>query len=123
MSLASGLIFAGIAGLLAVALWRRPQAITLVLALAFVAAVGVAALLPRDARLLAPIVLDLALFLDLAHRAGQSGVQEWLSFYWKSPQPAGGVSPEHDIFIQQTKLKNTLRQWMGEEAVTHSEAE
>ena len=77
----------------------------------------------RDSILAAPIVLDLALFLDLAHRAGQSGVQEWLSFYWKSPQPAGGVSPEHDIFIQQTKLKNTLREWMGEPAVTHSEAE
>ena len=70
----------------------------------------------------APADRQLALFLDLAYRAGQSGVQEWLSFYWKSPQPAGGVSPEHDIFIQQTKLKNTLREWMGEPAVTHSEA-
>jgi myo-inositol-1-phosphate synthase len=76
----------------------------------------------RDSILAAPIVLDLALFLDLALRAGQSGVQEWLSFYWKSPQPSGGVAPEHDIFIQQTKLKNTLREWMGEAAVTHSEA-
>ncbi|MFM7508003.1 MAG: inositol-3-phosphate synthase [Actinomycetota bacterium] len=76
----------------------------------------------RDSILAAPIVLDLALFLDLAQRAGQSGVQEWLSFYWKSPQPSGGVSPEHDIFIQQIKLKNTLREWMGEEPVTHSEA-
>jgi myo-inositol-1-phosphate synthase len=76
----------------------------------------------RDSILAAPIVLDLALFLDLAQRAGQSGVQEWLSFYWKSPQPAGGVPPEHDIFIQQTKLKNTLREWMGEAPVTHSEA-
>jgi myo-inositol-1-phosphate synthase len=76
----------------------------------------------RDSILAAPIVLDLALFLDLAQRAGQSGVQEWLSFYWKSPQPSGGVSPEHDLFIQQTKLKNTLREWMGEAPVTHSEA-
>lgn len=76
----------------------------------------------RDSILAAPIVLDLALFLDLAQRAGQSGVQEWLSFYWKSPQPAGDLAPEHDIFIQQAKLKNTLREWMGEEAVTHSEA-
>jgi myo-inositol-1-phosphate synthase len=75
----------------------------------------------RDSILAAPIVLDLALFLDLAQRAGQSGNQEWLSFYWKSPQ-AGVGGPEHDIFIQQTKLKNTLREWMGEEPVTHSEA-
>jgi myo-inositol-1-phosphate synthase len=50
-------------------------------------------------------------------------VQEWLSFYWKSPQATGGVPPEHDIFIQQIKLKNTLREWMGEAPVTHSEAE
>ena len=76
----------------------------------------------RDSILAAPLVLDLALFLDLAQRAGQSGVQEWLSFYWKAPQSRGGVEPEHDIFIQQTKLKNTLREWMGENAVTHSEA-
>jgi myo-inositol-1-phosphate synthase len=76
----------------------------------------------RDSILAAPIVLDLALFLDLAQRAGQSGVQEWLSFYWKAPQAKGGVPPEHDIFIQQTKLKNTLREWMGEAPVTHSEA-
>ena len=76
----------------------------------------------RDSILAAPLVLDLALFLDLAHRAGQSGVQEWLSFYWKAPQAKGGIKPEHDIFIQQTKLKNTLREWMGEPAVTHSEA-
>jgi myo-inositol-1-phosphate synthase len=74
----------------------------------------------RDSILAAPIVLDLALFLDLAQRAGQSGNQEWLSFYWKSPHAVGG-SPEHDIFIQQTKLKNTLREWMGEPPVTHSE--
>jgi myo-inositol-1-phosphate synthase len=76
----------------------------------------------RDSILAAPIVLDLALFLDLAARAGQSGVQEWLSFYFKAPQTVGGLAPEHDLFIQQTKLKNTLRQWMGEQPVTHSEA-
>ncbi len=77
----------------------------------------------RDSILAAPIVLDLALFLDLAARAGASGVQEWLSFYFKSPQPASpGLGPEHDLFIQQIKLKNTLREWMGEEPVTHSEA-
>ena len=76
----------------------------------------------RDSILAAPIVLDLALFMDLASRAGQSGVQSWLSFYLKAPQAVGEVGPEHDIFIQQTKLKNTLREWMGEEPVTHSEA-
>ncbi len=76
----------------------------------------------RDSILAAPIVLDLALFLDLAQRAGESGVQEWLSFYLKAPQSTNTSGPEHDIFIQQTKLKNTLREWMGEEAVTHSEA-
>jgi len=75
----------------------------------------------RDSILAAPLVLDLALFMDLAKRAGESGVQEWLSFYFKAPQ-AGIAGPEHDIFIQQTKLKNTLREWMGEEPVTHSEA-
>ncbi|MYD33448.1 MAG: inositol-3-phosphate synthase [Acidimicrobiales bacterium] len=76
----------------------------------------------RDSILAAPIVLDLALFLDLAQRAGQGGVQEWLSFYLKAPQSADPAGPEHDLFIQQTKLKNTLREWMGEEPVTHSEA-
>ena len=76
----------------------------------------------RDSILAAPIVLDLALFMDLASRAGQSGVQEWLSFYFKAPQAATPVPAEHDLFIQQTKLKNTLREWMGEDAVTHSEA-
>ncbi|MGI9624726.1 MAG: inositol-3-phosphate synthase [Acidimicrobiales bacterium] len=76
----------------------------------------------RDSILAAPIVLDLALFMDLAHRAGESGVQEWLSFYLKAPQAAGAAPAEHDLFIQQTKLKNTLREWMGEEPVTHSEA-
>ncbi|MCP5025534.1 MAG: inositol-3-phosphate synthase [Actinomycetia bacterium] len=76
----------------------------------------------RDSILAAPIVLDLALFMDLAARAGESGVQEWLSFYFKAPQGATSAEPEHDLFIQQTKLKNTLREWMGEPAVTHSEA-
>jgi myo-inositol-1-phosphate synthase len=76
----------------------------------------------RDSILAAPLVLDLALFMDLAARAGASGVQEWLSFYFKSPQAIDEhVGPEHDIFIQQTKLKNTLRGWMGEAAVTHAE--
>lgn len=76
----------------------------------------------RDSILAAPIVLDLALFMDLAARAGQSGVQEWLSFYLKAPQPDGDSIPEQDLFIQQTKLKNTLREWLGEQPVTHSEA-
>ncbi len=76
----------------------------------------------RDSILAAPIVLDLALFMDLAARAGESGVQEWLSFYLKAPQAAGDQPAEQDLFIQQTKLKNTLREWMGEEPVTHSEA-
>jgi myo-inositol-1-phosphate synthase len=73
----------------------------------------------RDSILAAPIVLDLALFLDLASRAGLSGIQEWLSFYFKSPQTAPGLYPEHDIFIQHWKLKNTLRWLVGEEMVTH----
>jgi myo-inositol-1-phosphate synthase len=77
----------------------------------------------RDSILAAPLVLDLALFFDLAARAGERGVQEWLSFYFKAPMPADPeLHPEHDIFIQQIKLKNTLREWMGEEPVTHSEA-
>jgi myo-inositol-1-phosphate synthase len=76
----------------------------------------------RDSILAAPIVLDLALFMDLAARAGESGVQEWLSFYLKAPQAAGEAPAEGDLFIQQTKLKNTLREWMGEQPVTHSEA-
>ena len=62
----------------------------------------------RDSILAAPIVLDLALFLDLAQRAGMKGIQEWLSFYFKSPQTAPGLYPEHDVFIQLMKLKNTL---------------
>jgi len=73
----------------------------------------------RDSILAAPIVLDLALFLDLAARAGMSGIQEWLSFYLKSPMHAEGIYPEHDLFIQHTKLKNTLRWMMGEEQITH----
>ena len=73
----------------------------------------------RDSILAAPIVLDLALFLDLASRAGRSGIQEWLSFYFKAPQTAPGLYPEHDIFIQHWKLKNTLRWLMGEEQITH----
>ena len=73
----------------------------------------------RDSILAAPIVLDLALFMDLASRAGMGGIQEWLSFYFKAPQTAPGLYPEHDIFIQHIKLKNTLRWMMGEEAVTH----
>ena len=73
----------------------------------------------RDSILAAPLVLDLALFFDLAQRAGMSGVQEWLSFYFKSPQTTPGLYPEHDLFIQQTKLKNTLRWLMGEPMITH----
>jgi myo-inositol-1-phosphate synthase len=73
----------------------------------------------RDSILAAPIVLDLALFMDLAQRAGLKGIQEWLSFYFKSPQHAPELYPEHDLFIQQTKLKNTLRYIMGEEQITH----
>jgi myo-inositol-1-phosphate synthase len=73
----------------------------------------------RDSILAAPIVLDLALFSDVAHRAGMKGIQEWLSFYYKSPMAAPGLQPEHDLFIQQTKLKNTLRHLMGEEQITH----
>ncbi|MDE2879851.1 inositol-3-phosphate synthase [Candidatus Palauibacter soopunensis] len=73
----------------------------------------------RDSILAAPIVLDLALFLDLAARSGLSGVQEWLSFYFKAPQTAPDLYPEHDIFIQHWKLKNTLRWLRGEEQITH----
>jgi myo-inositol-1-phosphate synthase len=73
----------------------------------------------RDSILAAPIVLDLVLFLDLAQRAGMKGVQEWLSFYFKAPMTAPGLYPEHDIFIQLMKLKNTLRWMRGEELITH----
>ncbi|RZL41830.1 MAG: inositol-3-phosphate synthase, partial [Pedobacter sp.] len=73
----------------------------------------------RDSILAAPIVLDLALFSDLAKRAGMSGIQEWLSFYLKSPQTKEGLRPENDIFKQLEKLHNTLRYFMGEELITH----
>jgi myo-inositol-1-phosphate synthase len=77
----------------------------------------------RDSILAAPIVLDLALFLDLAQRCNLSGIQEWLSFYWKSPMTPPGLYPEHDLFIQLMKLKNTLRYLRGEELITHLGAE
>src|SRR5262245_32663592 len=73
----------------------------------------------RDSILAAPIVLDVALFLDLARRVGFTGIQEWLSFYFKSPMHAPGLYPEHDLFIQSMKLKNTLRYIKGEELITH----
>jgi myo-inositol-1-phosphate synthase len=73
----------------------------------------------RDSILAAPIVLDIVLFLDMAARAGMSGIQEWLSFYFKSPMHARGLYPEHDLFIQSMKLKNTLRYLRGEELITH----
>jgi len=73
----------------------------------------------RDSILAAPVALDIALFLDLAQRSGLSGIQEWLSFYFKSPMVGEGLYPEHDLFIQLTKLKNTLRHLMGEELITH----
>jgi myo-inositol-1-phosphate synthase len=73
----------------------------------------------RDSILAAPLVLDLVLFMDLAQRAGMRGVQEWLSFYFKGPMTAPGLYPEHDIFIQLMKLKNTLRWMQGEDLITH----
>lgn len=73
----------------------------------------------RDSILAAPIVLDLILFIDLAQRAGMSGIQEWLSFYLKSPMHSPNIVPEHDLFIQSMKLKNTLRKLKGEEPITH----
>jgi len=73
----------------------------------------------RDSILAAPLVLDLALFLDLASRAGMSGIQEWLSFYFKSPMTLPELYPEHDLFIQLMKLKNTLRYMRGEDQITH----
>ena len=73
----------------------------------------------RDSILAAPLVLDLVLFTDLAQRCGWGGIQEWLSFYFKSPQAAPDLYPEHDIFIQLMKLKNTLRFMMGEDLITH----
>ena len=77
----------------------------------------------RDSILAAPIVLDLVLFLDLAKRAGLAGIQEWLSFYFKSPMCAPQLYPEHDLFIQLMKLKNTLRWLKGEALITHLGAE
>ncbi len=73
----------------------------------------------RDSILAAPVVLDLVLFMDLAQRAHLKGIQEWLSFYFKSPMVAPGLYPENDLFIQHTKLKNFLRYLMGEELITH----
>ncbi len=73
----------------------------------------------RDSILAAPLVLDLVLFMDLAHRCGMKGIQEWLSFYFKSPMCAPELYPEHDLFIQLMKLKNTLRYLRGEEMITH----
>ena len=73
----------------------------------------------RDSILAAPLVLDLVLFMDLAQRSGMKGIQEWLSFYFKGPMTASGLYPEHDIFIQLMKLKNTLRWMQGEDLITH----
>jgi myo-inositol-1-phosphate synthase len=73
----------------------------------------------RDSILAAPIVLDLALLMDLAQRTGMRGIQEWLSFYFKAPMTAPGLYPEHDIFIQLMKMKNTLRWMRGEDLITH----
>ena len=73
----------------------------------------------RDSILAAPIVLDLVLFLDLAKRSKMSGIQEWLSFYFKSPMCLPKLHPEHDLFVQLAKLKNTLRHIMGEDLITH----
>ena len=73
----------------------------------------------KDSILAAPIVLDLVLLLDFAKRAGMKGIQEWLSFYFKAPMAAEFLNPEHDIFIQQMKMKNTLRHVMGEDMITH----
>jgi len=73
----------------------------------------------RDSILAAPVALDLVLFMDLAHRAGKHGIQEWLSFYFKSPIVEKGLYPEHDLYIQLSKLKNNLRFLMGEELITH----
>jgi myo-inositol-1-phosphate synthase len=73
----------------------------------------------RDSILAAPLVLDLVLFMDLAQRSGMRGIQEWLSFYFKAPMHAPSLYPEHDIFIQLMKLKNTLRWMRGEDLITH----
>jgi myo-inositol-1-phosphate synthase len=73
----------------------------------------------RDSILAAPLVLDIVLFMDLAQRAGMRGIQEWLSFYFKAPMHAPEIYPEHDVFIQLMKLKNTLRWMRGEDLITH----
>jgi myo-inositol-1-phosphate synthase len=76
----------------------------------------------RDSILAAPLALDLVLFMDLAKRTPElaaAGIQEWLSFYFKAPMTAPGLYPEHDLFIQQMKLKNTLRHIMDQELITH----
>src|SRR5687768_14427344 len=73
----------------------------------------------RDSILAAPVALDIAMFMDLASRAGLAGIQEWLSFYFKSPMAAPGLQPEHDLFAQQLKLQNTLRFLGGEELINH----
>ena len=73
----------------------------------------------RDSILAAPVALDLALLIDLAQRTGMKGIQEWLSFYFKSPMHAPEIYPEHDIFIQSMKMKNTLRYMKGEDLITH----
>jgi myo-inositol-1-phosphate synthase len=74
----------------------------------------------RDSILAAPLVLDLALFSDLASRAGLRGVQDWLSFYYKSPMAVAGTAPEHDLFVQLARLEKGLKQMAGEEQVTHA---
>ena len=73
----------------------------------------------RDSILAAPIVLDLIIFMDLAQRAGMDGIQEWMSFYFKSPMVGAKLYPEHDVFIQSMKLKNTLRFLAGEKNIDH----
>ena len=73
----------------------------------------------KDSILAAPVVLDLALFMDLAQRSGMKGIQEWLSFYFKSPQTREGLTPIHDIFLQKIKFENRLRHLMGEDLITH----
>jgi myo-inositol-1-phosphate synthase len=74
----------------------------------------------RDSILAAPVVLDLLLFLDLAQRAGMYGIQEWLSFYFKEPVCRPDLKPENDLFVQDQKMRNTLRIIMGEEVIDHS---
>jgi len=74
----------------------------------------------RDSILAAPIVLDLAIFSDLAQRSGMKGIQEWMSFYYKAPMAKEGLYPEHDLFIQSMKLKNTLRTLKGDAEITHT---